>query len=78
MPYSFEVFLITLISTLDSFSARRAASMLDIHRLPMGSFMYRVIVCFFIQIIFSFRLGKFLFSSPGSRPGLGCLLHTVF
>jgi len=38
-PYSLDVFLITSISAPNSCSARRAASMMDCQRMPIGSFM---------------------------------------
>jgi hypothetical protein len=78
MPYSFEVFLSTLISALNSFSARRAVSMMDFQRFPIGSLTYSVMACFFIDTIFSFRLDKFFFSSPDSRPAGGHPLYILF
>ena len=48
--YSGDVFLITMSCAPNSFSASRAASILDIQRLPMGSFTYRVIECFFMRL----------------------------
>jgi hypothetical protein len=50
--YSFDVFLITLISAPNSFSARPAASMMDNQRFPIGSFMYKVIIVFSMCVSF--------------------------
>jgi len=50
VAYSGEVFLMVLISAPNSCAARRAASWFADHRFPMGSFAYRVMVCFCIIV----------------------------
>jgi hypothetical protein len=66
--YSGEVFLITLISAPNSFSAPRAASVFVSQRFPIGSLTYSVILCFFINLTPPFAwIGSFFRNRAACR-----------